>query len=192
MSILVFALPIAIVLSLVRGGRLSALDTVPLRAVWLVVVGLGAQLGVVVAAGLGWVPVRWADSPVPILVGQAVVVTWLVLHRHTAGTGLVALGVLLNASDALALLLGGAGAALLPRATARAAGLELVLSPGDAVAGVGLVVLTHALLSHRPPAERRLAAALARTDPRTGPRAEARTAAGASTGPEGTSGTSVP
>ncbi len=157
MSVLVLALPVAILLSLLRGGRLAALDTVPLRAVWLVVVGLGGQLAVVLAAGIGWVPVSWADSPGPILAGQAVVVAWLALHRHIAGTGLLALGVLLNAYDALTVLAGDA--APLPRASARAAGLELVLSPGDAVAAVGLVVLTHALLSYRPPAERRLAAA---------------------------------
>lgn len=178
MSVLVFALPLAIALSLLRGGRLSALDTVPLRAVWLVVVGLGAQLAVVLAAGIGWVPVAWADSPVPILAGQAVVLTWLALHRHTSGTGLVALGVLLNAYDAVALLAPGS-AAPLPRAVARALGLELVLSPGDAVAGVGLVVLTHALLSHRPPAERRLAAARERA------RSVATTEAAATDGPSG-------
>lgn len=163
MSILVLALPVAIALSLLRGGRLSALDTVPLRAVWLVVVGLGAQLGVIVAAGLGWVPVTWADSPVPILLGQAIVLAWLLVHRHTAGTGLVGLGVLFNAYDAIALLVGGVP---LPRALARVGGLELVLTPGDAVAGMGLIVLTHALLSHRPPAERRLEAARARAKER--------------------------
>ena len=164
MSILVLVLPAALVLSLLRGGRLAALDTVPLRAVWLVVTGLLAQFAVVVAAGLGWVPVAWAEAPVPILIGQAVVLAWLALHRHTAGTGLLAIGVLLNALDALATITGAPGP--LPRASARAGGLELVLSPGDAVAAVGLVVLTHALLTHRPPAERRLAAAQERAEER--------------------------
>jgi hypothetical protein len=161
MSILIVALPVAIVVSLLRGGRLSALDTVALRATWLVVVGLGVQVAVVVAAGLGWVPVAWADSWVPIVLGQAIVLAWLLLHRHVAGTGLLALGVVLNAADAVVAATGPASS-VLPRTTATLGGVTVVMSLGDAIAAIGLGVLAHALLSHRPPAERRLAAALER------------------------------
>lgn len=173
MSILLVVLPLALVLSYARGGRLAGLDAAPLRATGLVVVGLLAQVGVLTLARLGVVPLAWADSWLPIALGQVLVAAWLVLHRHLTGTGLLLVGVIVNAVDLLGPVVVGPSAPRLPHVSAVVGGLEVVVPPGDAIAAAGLVVLTHALLTQRPARERRLAAAATR--------AEARASAAAST-----------
>lgn len=165
MLVVVAVLPVAVVLSFLLGGRLRGLERAPLRAAWLLVVGLGVRVGAAVGAVIGLVPVTWADHWATILVGHVAVAAWLLVHRHLAGTGLLLVGVVGDAVAGLAGVVLDAGL-VDPRAAGwMAAGatvvplgrLTLSVRVVDLVTAAGVLVLTHTLMSYRPAAERRRA-----------------------------------
>lgn len=164
---------VAVAVSYARGGRLGALADAPIRAPWLLFLGLGAQLGVDLAAGRGYLADAGGPGLAILVVSQMLVVGWLLLHRHLAGVWLVALGLALNA-----VVIAANGAMPVDPAAVRALGLgELevpvgkhtlltddtrlpwladilplpplrsIVSVGDLVIAVGLLPLTHALMT---------------------------------------------
>ena len=161
MPVVLAVLPLAVIASLLRGGRLRGLETARLAGTWLLVAGILVQFGTPLAAGIGLVPVLWGTGPLPALVGQLAVLGWLGANRHRAGTGLLAIGVVLNIAGTLAatgLLTGAAGTTLAAAGvttTLERGTFRLVVSLGDVVLAAGVVVLTNTLMMHRPPAERR-------------------------------------
>lgn len=163
---------IAVAVSYVRGGRLRRLAEAPLRATWLLFLGLGLQLAVDLAAGRGLLADASALGLTLLIVSQVLVVGWLLLHRELPGVWLVALGLALNA-----VVIAANGAMPVDPNAVRALGLgELevplgkhtlltddtrlpwladvipipplrsIVSVGDLVIAVGLIPLTHALM----------------------------------------------
>lgn len=167
----------AIVLSYARGGRLGRIAQAPLRATGLLFAGVALQAAVGVGPWAG--AVRGAPATAVLVVSQALVLVWLWRNRRWAGTGLVTVGLLLNAAviasngampvdpDALTAVAGGVPAGgkhtLLTGATRLAAladrwplpPLRTVISVGDAILAAGLIPLVHALMTYRPRVERR-------------------------------------
>jgi hypothetical protein len=164
---------VAVAVSYARGGRLGVLADAPIRAPWLLFLGLGAQLGVDLAAGRGYLADAGGAGLTILVLSQVLVVGWLLLHRHLAGVWLVALGLALNA-----VVIAANGAMPVDPAAVRALGLgELevpigkhtlltegtrlpwladiipvpplrsIVSVGDIVIAVGLLPLTHALMT---------------------------------------------
>ena len=89
----VVAALIAAVVALLRGGSLKALADTHFNHVWILFIGLGAQLGAEI-----WTP-TWlgGDTGTIVIIGSNLaVVAFLWLNRTHPGLGLVALGLLLN------------------------------------------------------------------------------------------------
>lgn len=174
-------LVLAVVASTARGGRLHRLADAPLRWSWLLLVGLGLQVGVGLAATSGLLGDTQLAGTVGLLASQALVLGWLLRNRYLPGMLPIASGLVMNAVviavngampvdpaaiDALGLegtrvavgthtLL--TDATRLPWLADRWAlpGLRSIVSPGDVVLAIGLLPLTHALMSYRPTAQRR-------------------------------------
>ena len=174
---------LAVGTSYLRGGRLSRLAEAPLHLTWLLLVGLGLQVLVDVAAARGLL----ADASTPgwllLLLSQVLVLGWVVANRHLPGTVLIAVGLLLNAiviaangampvsSEALAALGAEPGATPTGKHTLMTDDTRLpwladilplpplrsIISVGDIVLAAGLIPLAHDLMTHRPVEERRRA-----------------------------------
>lgn len=170
---------VAVVLSLLRGGRLRRLANAPIRATGLLVTGLALQVGVDVTAAQGLV--GGAVSGVVLVLSQVLVVGWVVANRYRAGMPLILLGLLMN----LVVIAANGAMPVDPDAVSAAGGptpvialgkhetltdasrlafladifaiplLRTVVSAGDVVLAAGLIPLAHDLMTYRPPHVRR-------------------------------------
>ena len=183
-------LVLAVGASYLRGGRLSRLADAPLHRTWLLLVGLGLQVGVDVAAARGLLADASTEGWLVLLVSQLLVLGWVLSNHHLPGTVLIAVGLVLNAvviaangampvsPEALAALGADPGATPTGKHTLLTEQtrlpwladilpippLRVVISVGDIVLAAGLIPLTHALMSHRPVEERRRTRSSAPTD----------------------------
>lgn len=181
---------VAVAVSYLRGGRLTRLAEAPLRATWLLLVGLGLQVAVDVAAARGALGDASTAGWLLLLVSQLLVLAWVVANHHLPGTVLIALGLAMNAvviaangampvsPAALAALGADPGVVPAGKHTLLTEGtrlpwladilpvplLRVVISAGDIVLAAGLIPLTHALMSFRPAEERRRARATEHAD----------------------------
>lgn len=89
MSLVVVVLAVALTVGWARGGSLTRLGSLPLRARRLVVAALLIQLVGTLVGG--------PFHPIGLLLSAGLVVAFLSLNRGIRGTGLVALGLLANA-----------------------------------------------------------------------------------------------
>jgi hypothetical protein len=174
---------LAVGTSYLRGGRLFRLADAPLHLTWLLLVGLGLQIAVDVAAARGLLADASSQGWLLLLVSQVLVMGWVVANRHLPGTVLIAVGLLLNAvviaangampvsAEALAALGAEPGATPTGKHTLMTGDTRLpwladilplpplrsIISVGDIVLAAGLIPLVHALMTHRPAEERRRA-----------------------------------
>lgn len=169
-------LAVAVLLSLARGGRLSRVADAEIVSGWLLFAGVAVQIGVDVAAGRGWLPDAGLSGWSLLLFSQLLVLTFVVRNRRLPGIWLVALGLALNMAvmaanrampvspDAMAAI-GMAGAevplgkhtlltdeTLLPWLAdiIPVPWLGSIVSVGDLVLALGLIPLTHALMTSPP------------------------------------------
>ncbi len=178
MPFTIAVLALGVVLSWSRGGRLRRVAHAELRATWLLFTGVAVQVGVDVAAGRGLLPDAGLSGWTLLLLSQLLVVAFLVVNRDLPGTWLVAAGLLLNATvmaanrampvdPAAIAALGIEGATVAPgKHTLLTADTHLpwladiipvpwlrsILSVGDLVLAVGLVPMTHAVMTSEPQA----------------------------------------
>ncbi len=169
-------LAVAVVLSAVRGGRLRNLAYAEITAGWLLFAGLALQFGVNAAAARGWLPDAGLSGWSVLLVSQLLVIAFLAANRRLPGVWLVAAGLALNAvvmaanrampvDPAAIAALGLDGATVPPgKHTLMTADTHLpwladiipvpwlrsILSVGDLVLAVGLLPMTHALMTSPP------------------------------------------
>ncbi len=181
MFFVLMVLAIAVVASLLRGGRFSRLAQAPLRWVWLLFVGVLLQ---VAADILVILEVLQATGPLAyglLLSSQLVVVTWALANWQLPGLILVGIGLALNA----AVMAANGAMPVDPEAIAalgRDSGdlvrgkhvlmdddtrlpwladiwpvppLRSIISVGDVVLAAGLIPITHYLMTYRPPSQRR-------------------------------------
>lgn len=88
---MLLVLAIAIVVGLVRGGKLSNLTEIGVRAWWLLFLGFGLQIGAT------FVPVRLHDLGVGlILTSYLPLLLFVWLNRQMAGLWVAGIGVLMN------------------------------------------------------------------------------------------------
>lgn len=166
----------AIVVSLLRGGRLSHVANADLRLGWLLFVGVAVQVGVDIAAGRDLLPDAGLAGWALLLLSQLLVIAFLVVNRRLPGVWWVAVGLALNAivmaanrampvdPGAIAAL-GIDGATVPPgKHTLLTSDTHLpwladiipvpwlrsILSIGDLVLAVGLLRITHALMTWAP------------------------------------------
>lgn len=179
MPFTVLVLAAAIAASYARGGRLRRIAEAPLEGTWLLFAGVALQ--VIVGAWPWSAATGGAAATLLLVASQGLVLTWVWRNRRWPGTGLIAIGLILNA----AVIAVNGAMPVDPEAVARAGGglvrvgpgkhmpmaegtrlalladrwplppLRTVISVGDAVLAAGLVPLVHALMAYRPPAERR-------------------------------------
>jgi hypothetical protein len=168
---------LAVAVSYVRGGRLERIADARLHLPWLLFTGLALQIGVDLAAGRELIGDASATGLGILILSQALVVAWLVLNRHLPGVALVALGLVLNAVviaangampvDPGAMRALGLGElevppgkhTLLTEAThlpwladvVPLPPLRSIISVGDIVLAVGMLPLTHRLMTWREP-----------------------------------------
>lgn len=169
-------LAVAVVLSAVRGGRLRNLAYAEITAGWLLFAGLALQFAVNAAAARGWLPDAGLSGWSVLLVSQLLVIAFLAANRRLPGVWLVAAGLALNAvvmaanrampvDPAAIAALGLDGATVPPgKHTLMTADTHLpwladiipvpwlrsILSVGDLVLAVGLLPMTHALMTSPP------------------------------------------
>lgn len=181
MTFVLLVLSVAIAASYARGGRLSRLTRAPLRLPGLLFAGVGVQVGVDLLAARGPLGDASTLGWSALLVSQLLVVGFLLANRYLPGVLLVALGLALNAvvmaangampvDPAAIASLGIEGARVplgkhtLMTETTRLPWLadiwplpwlRSIISIGDVVLAAGLIPLVHALMTYRPPAERR-------------------------------------
>ena len=168
-------LALALGVSLARGGRFRNIAEAPLHRGWLLAAGVGLQIVVDVAAGRGVLtPGLWSTYAL-LALSQVLVVVWVVSNRHLPGLVLVAAGLAMNATvmaangampvapEAIAALgIDGAvvppGKHMLLDASTRLPWLadiipmppiRSIISVGDIVLAIGLLPLTHALMTWR-------------------------------------------
>ena len=90
---LAIVLFIALAMAVIRGGRLTNLGDIELRAWWLLLIALGLQVGTV------WLPdSNWAEGLglAMVLVSYGLLMTLVLLNRNRPGMWLAGLGVLMN------------------------------------------------------------------------------------------------
>jgi hypothetical protein len=166
---------VAVAASYARGGRLSRLAQAPLHRPWLLFVGVAIQVTVDLlaarevladASALGWIG---------LLVSQLLVVAFIASNWHLRGIVLVAIGLLLNAIvmaangampvDPAAVQALGLEASAVPlgKHTLLTDSTRLpwladiwalpplrsIISVGDVVLAVGLIPVTHTMMTHR-------------------------------------------
>ncbi len=171
---------VAVAASLVRGGRLHRLGEAPLRWSWLLFAGLVLQFAVDFGAARGWLADAGTVGYALLLASQLLVLGWVVLNRQLPGMALVVIGlvsnaVVIGANGAMPVdpeairALGVSGPievppgkhTLMTEATRlpwladiwAVAPLRTIISVGDVVLALGLVPLTHALMTADPAAE---------------------------------------
>jgi hypothetical protein len=176
-TLLVIALAVAV--GYARGGRLHRLADSGLGWNWLLVVGFGLQGLVNVAAA------RWGLPDAPgtalLVASHLLVLGWIVLNRYRPGMVLIFVGLALNA----VVITANGGMPVDPDAIDAAGlpaveelegkhtlmdedtrlpyladiipvrPLRTIISVGDIVLAAGLIPLVSALMTYRPPAERR-------------------------------------
>jgi hypothetical protein len=170
----------AILISYLRGGRLSRIANSDLRMSWLLFAGLFLQLGVDLAAtrvGFGG-----AGAYGVLLASQVFVLGWVLANWWRPGMVLIGLGLLMNA-----VVIGANGAMPVDRGAIQSLDIgddvevhpgkhveadddtrlrwladvyplppiRTIVSLGDMVLAAGLVPLVHHLMTYRTPAERR-------------------------------------
>jgi len=181
MPFTITVLVLAVLASHLRGGRLGRLAASPLRWSWLLLLGLGLQAGVDLAAAAGLLADTQLVGTISLLASQALVAIWLVRNRYLPGMLLIAAGLAMNV-----VVVAANGAMPVDPAAIDALGLEgtrvpigrhtlltdatrlpwladiwalpwlrSIVSPGDVVLAMGLLPLTHALLTYRPTEQRR-------------------------------------
>ena len=169
----------AVIVSYLRGGRLSRIADADLRWSTLLFVGLFLQLGVDRAAGAGWI--GEGEGYLALLASQVLVLVWVAVNWWRPGMLLVFLGLLLNA-----VVIGANGAMPVDPDAITAIGLHgaevppgkhvlmtdetrfpyladtwplpplrTIISVGDIVLAAGLVPLVHHLMTYRTALERR-------------------------------------
>ncbi|MGH8872624.1 MAG: DUF5317 domain-containing protein [Acidimicrobiia bacterium] len=90
---LAIVLFIALTMAVLRGGRLTNLGDIELRAWWLLLVALGLQVGTT------WLPATdWAEGLglAMVLISYGLLMVLVLLNRHRTGMWLAGLGVLMN------------------------------------------------------------------------------------------------
>jgi hypothetical protein len=173
----VAVLVVAVLASWARGGRLHRIAHAEIRAGWVLFVGVAIQFGVDVAAARGLLPDAGVAGWSLLLSSQVLVVAFLLLNRRLPGVWLVAAGLALNAlviaanrampvDPAAIAALGIEGAAVPPgKHTLLTAETRLpwladiipvrwlrsIVSVGDLVLAVGLLPMTHALMTSPAP-----------------------------------------
>jgi len=182
----VAVLTLAVLVSLLRGGRLGKVADAEIVSGWLLFAGVAVQIGVDVAAGRGWLPDAGLSGWSLLLFSQLLVLTFVVRNRRLPGIWLVAIGLLSNMAvmaanrampvgpDAMAAI-GMAGAevplgkhtlltgdTLLPWLAdiIPVPWLGSIVSVGDLVLAIGLIPLTHALMTSPPREEHENAASV--------------------------------
>ena len=166
---------LAVGVSLARGGRFRNIAAAPLHRGWLLAAGVGLQVVVDVAAGRGMLPAGLWSTYALLSLSQVLVLLWVVSNRHLPGLVLVAAGLAMNATvmaangampvapEAIAALgIDGAvvppGKHMLLDASTRLPWLadvipvppiRSIISVGDIVLAIGLLPLTHALMTWR-------------------------------------------
>lgn len=169
----------AVLVSVLRGGRLRRVADADLFLGWLLFLGVALQVGVDLAAARSLLPDAGWSGWALLLASQLLVVGFLVANRHLPGIRWVATGLALNAavmaanrampvSPSAIAALGIGDVAVLPgKHTLLTASTRLpwladviplpwlrsIVSVGDLVLAVGLFPLTHAVMSGatRPP-----------------------------------------
>lgn len=172
---------LAVLVSTLRGGRLRRIANAPIRWSGLLFLGLAVQVGVEFTARQALIADAETATTVALVGSQVLVLVWVLRNWHLPGMLLIGTGLALNATviaanggmpvdpaaiDALGLegtripvgrhtLL--TDETLLPWLGALLAipPLRSIVSVGDLVLAVGLLPLTHALMSYRPAQERR-------------------------------------
>ena len=178
MPFTIAVLALAVGTSWLRGGRLRNIAYAELHASWLLFAGVALQVGVDLAAGRRLLPDAGLSGWTLLLLSQLLVVAFLVRNRRLPGTWIVAAGLLLNATvmaanrampvdPAAIAALGLEGATVAPgKHTLLTADtylpwladiipvpwLRSILSVGDLVLAVGLIPMTHAVMTAAPPA----------------------------------------
>jgi hypothetical protein len=173
----VAVLVVAVLASYLRGGRLHRIAHAEIRAGWLLFVGVAIQFGVDLAAGRGLLPDAGVAGWSLLLSSQVLVVAFLLLNRQLPGVWLIAVGLALNAvviamnrampvDPAAIAAIGLEGAAVPPgKHTLLTAETRLpwladiipvrwlrsIVSVGDLVLAVGLLPMTHALMTSTAP-----------------------------------------
>jgi hypothetical protein len=169
----------AIVVSYLRGGRISRIADAELRHTWLLFAGLLLQLVVDAAAVRGML--QEPGSYLLLLASQVLVLIWVLVNWWRPGMVLIGLGLLLNA-----VVIGANGAMPVSQDAIDALGigdvtvhpgkhelmteqtqlpwladilplppLRTIISVGDIVLAAGLIPLVHHLMTYRTAAERR-------------------------------------
>lgn len=180
---------LAVVVSYMRGGRLTRIADARLRNTWLLFLGLGLQLAVDLGAGRGWLGDATVAGWSVLAVSQLLVLGWLLRNWQLPGVALVAIGLLMNA-----VVIAANGAMPVDPEAMRRLGLgELevlpgkhtlltsqtrlpwladvwalpplrsIISAGDVVLAAGLIPLTHALMT-TPRSDRRQGRRISRAD----------------------------
>ncbi len=198
MYFVLLVLAIAVIASLLRGGRFSRLAKAPLEHVWLLFLGVGLQVTADVLVMAEVLEPTGGLSYALLLASQLVVIAWVIFNWQLPGLVLVALGLLLNA-----IVMGANGAMPVDPDAIAALGrdsselvrgkhvvmdddtrlpwladiwpvppLRSIISVGDVVLAAGLIPITHHLMTYRPPQERRRTRGAA-TPPREEPRPDA-------------------
>lgn len=175
MPFVLTVLVVAVALSYVRGGRLTRIGDAAIRWPWAVVVGLGLQVVLDLAAQRYAIDATW--TWVGSLASQLVVVGFVVANLRWPGMAAIGTGLALNAvviaangampvDPAAIRALGFDGPVALPpgRYTVVDGGTRLpwlgdvfpvpwlrsIVSPGDLILALGLLPFVHALLLGRP------------------------------------------
>ena len=175
MSLAVATLAVAVVVALLRGGRLRRIADSDLRWAGLLFLGVVLQVIVDLAAGRG--VIGGGLTYAGLLASQIVVLAWVLGNRRQRGMALIGLGLLLNA-----VVMAANGAMPVDPDAVRALGVDTVaiapgkhelltsqtrlpwladvlavppirtvISVGDLVLATGIAVLVHHLMTRRPP-----------------------------------------
>ncbi len=181
MSFVLLVLAIAVVASLLRGGRFGRLALAPLQWVWLLFVGVLLQIAADALVIAGVLEVTGRLTYGLLLASQVLVITWVLANWQLPGLVLVAIGLILNATvmaangampvDPEAIAAIGRDSSELVRGKHVLLDedtrlpwladiwpvpvLRSVISIGDVVLAAGLIPITHYLMTYRPPSERR-------------------------------------
>jgi len=145
--ILLAAVALAILVALIRGGRLVRLAEINLRHGWVALVALGVQL-VIVYASLPESDEFWKPRIVLLIISYALLLLMVLLNRHLPGMLIIGIGLALNLT---AMVANGGWMPVSPEALDRAGLYHLaeVAVPGSEpesgarVVGSKDIVLTH-------------------------------------------------
>lgn len=181
MYFVLLVLALAVVLSLVRGGRFHRLAQAPLRWVWLLFVGVMFQVAADALVILELLEATGAVAYGLLLTSQVLVIVWVLGNWQLPGLVLVAIGLTLNAMvmaangampvspEAIAALGRDSSDLVRGKHVLMDDGTHLpwladiwpvppiraIISVGDVILAAGLIPITHYLMTYRPQAERR-------------------------------------